>query len=140
MSEYGRAVTLLGLMRELGEVMRAEVAVVGQMKLDRLAALQAEKSALAERYERELRAFRSEPEAAAALAPEIRDGLRDAMMELQASATTSTRRLAAARGVVEGIVRVLGEAAADGATAGRYPSRAPTRDARVVPLTLSRQV
>jgi hypothetical protein len=133
-----RAAMLIGLMRELEQVMQAEIAVVGSMKLDRLSDLQREKGALAEAYERALREFRSEPLTAAQLDPEARASLREAMRAFQASAGANAKRLLAAHKVVEGIVRALGEAA-NGAVGGRYAGRA-AGGGQVIPLALSRQV
>jgi len=58
MEPLERAAVLLTLMRELQQLMKRENALLREMRLDRLAELQAAKSTLAEAYEMELRAFR----------------------------------------------------------------------------------
>lgn len=118
-----RTVLLRALMRELEGVMRAEAALLRGMRLDRIEALQAEKSALAEAYERELRALRQAPEALAALAPAARESLGEAMRGFQAAVADNARRLGAARKVAEGVVRALGASLA--ASRRPQPYQAP---------------
>ena len=55
------------LMRQLQEVMRTENGLLREMRLARLQELQAEKAALAESYELELRRLRQAPELLAGL-------------------------------------------------------------------------
>ena len=59
----GAVAVLLTLMRQLQEVMRTENGLLRDMRLERLRALQAEKAALADAYEVELRRLRDAPDA-----------------------------------------------------------------------------
>jgi phosphoglycolate phosphatase-like HAD superfamily hydrolase len=149
MSPMERAALLMTLMRELEGVMRAEGALLREMRLDRLQALQEEKSALADAFEAELRRLRGAPEAVAALAPEARAELDEAMRRFRAAARANGRQLEAGRRVVEGVVRVLGDSLAGargagpsyraGATPAQRRAGAPGAGS-VVSLALDRQV
>lgn len=133
-----RAAVLMALMRQLEGVMRAENALLREMRLDRLHALQEEKTALADAYEAELRRLRAEPDAVAALDPAARADLEEAMRGFRAEAQANRRRLEVARGVVEGVARALG-----GSLSGSSPygsGTAPSPVGRVVPLSLNRRV
>ncbi|HMR31629.1 MAG TPA: hypothetical protein PKA13_10660 [Geminicoccaceae bacterium] len=103
---------LLTLMRELEEVIRLENGVLRDMKLGRVADLQKEKAALAEKYEVQLRALRSSPEVVASLPDGVRANLEQATRSFQEIVRANVRALGAARTVVEGIVRHIGESLA----------------------------
>ena len=62
-----RLTALMTLMRQLQDVMRTENGLLREMRLARLQDLQAEKAALAETYELELRRLRQAPELLASL-------------------------------------------------------------------------
>ena len=142
MEPLEQAAVFLTLMRELEEAMRAEQALVRELRLDRLRALQVRKEVLAEAYEIELRRWRTEPERSAALDPAARSALETAMRGLQATARESARRLGAARTVVEGIARALGrEAAAPPAGYGPGSASAARRPTgQVVAFALDRRL
>jgi hypothetical protein len=110
------AAMLMTLMRQLREVMRAEIGLLREMRLDRLQDLQAEKSALAASYEQELRRLRRAPELLGSLGGDARTLLEQAMRDFQSEARDSAERLLRARQLVEGIVKTI--AASLGATAG----------------------
>jgi hypothetical protein len=112
-----RIVMLLALMRELQGVMQAENALLRQMRLDRLQALQAEKVALAERYELELRRLRQAPEELAELEPDERALLETGLREFQAAVRANAERLAQARQVAEGVVQAIGASLGTGSSA-----------------------
>lgn len=112
MEPLERIAVLLTLMRELEGVMRQENALLREMKLARLAELQAEKAALAEAYETELRSLRSAPEAVASLPDDVRRSLEQATRAFQLTARSNVNALLAGRAVVEGIVRRIGESLA----------------------------
>ena len=134
-----RTAMLLTLMRRLEELMRAESALLREMRLARLHGLQEEKATLAHAYEAELRRLRAAPEQVASLDPAAREALADAMRRFQAAAESNRRQLGAARHVVEGIVRALGQSAAPHRGAGSYRPGAPARSAQVLSLALNRQ-
>lgn len=144
MPPAGRAAVLMTLMRELEGVMRAEGSLLRDMRLERLRALQGEKAALADAFEAELRRLRGQPEAVAALEPEAREALEEAMRRFRAAARTNGRQLEAGRKVVEGVVRALGESLSGARRAGPYRPGAPAvragAAAPVVSLALDRQV
>ncbi len=112
MEPLERVAVLLTLMRELEGVMRLENGMLREMKLGRMRQIQAEKAALAEAYEIELRGLRSAPETMAGLPDGVRQGLEQATRSFQAAARTNADALAAARTVVEGVVRLIGESLA----------------------------
>lgn len=109
-----RVALLMALMRQLEEVMRAENALLGQMRLERLAELEMEKTALAQGYELELRRFRQTPELLTQLAAEERQLLDQAMRSFQAALQANARRLVQAQGVVEDILRTIRDSVAAG--------------------------
>jgi len=139
MPVMARVAVLLTLIRKLEEVMRAEGALLREMRLSRLQSLQEEKAALSHAYEAELRRLHDSPDQVAAMEPEQREALALAMREFQAAAESNRRQLEAARRVVEGIVRALGQSA--GVGQGRYSYRPgpAARNGQVLSLALNRQ-
>jgi hypothetical protein len=144
MQAQEKVALLMTLMRQLQEVMRAENALLRDMRLQRLRALQTEKAALAESYELELRRLRQSPELLAALDPDGRDLLAESMREFQATVTANANRLRQAQQVVEGVVRTIGEslgrhgAAPRGYGAPTHPGADPGRG-RVIPVAFDRR-
>jgi hypothetical protein len=140
MPPVGRTAVLLTLMRELEEVMRAEDALLRDMRLERLKALQEEKAALADAYEAELRRMRDAPDTVGALEPEVRRALDEAMRSFREAVRANARRLEAARKVVEGVVKALGESVAAAQRPARYRPGSADRGAQVVSLALNHRV
>jgi hypothetical protein len=141
MSEsVAHAALLMTLMRELGGLMQAENALLREMRLDEIQALQTEKCALADSFERELRKLRVEPTRIGELAPELRLELEAAMRDFQAAAADNARRLGAARTVLEGVMRSLAESLAASRGASRYPRHGHVGGATVVSLALNREI
>ncbi|MEK0085054.1 hypothetical protein [Benzoatithermus flavus] len=140
---HTRIVMLLALMRELEGIMQAENALLGQMKLERLQALQAEKAALAERYELELRRLRQKPEALAELAAEERATLDAALRGFQATVRANAERLRRARQIAEGVVQAIGESlatsAADTSPGYGTPARGPAGGSRIIAVAFDRR-
>lgn len=132
---------LMALMRDLEGLMRAEDALLREMRLDRMRDVQGEKASLAAAYEAELRRLRGAPEAVAALEPEARAALVQATRHFQAAAKQNAVRLEAARGVVEGVVRTLGASLAASRTAGAYrPGASAVPRGQVVSIGLNRHL
>jgi hypothetical protein len=96
-----RLTVLMTLMRQLQDVMRTENGLLREMRLARLQDLQAEKSALAESYEVELRRLRQAPELLASLGVDRRRLLETVMREFQATVRSNAERLLQSRQVVE---------------------------------------
>lgn len=139
-----RVAVLLMLMHQLQDVMRTENGLLREMRLPRLRELQEEKSALAAAYELALRRLRQAPETLASLDEASRGLLEAAMREFQVAVRGNAERLRQSRGVVEDIVRILGESLGGGTAAGGYGGGAtkPVADAgtaRVIPMTLDRR-
>lgn len=134
-----RAAMLLTLIRRLEEVMRAEGALLREMRLSRLQSLQEDKAALAHAYEAELRRLCTSPDKMAALEPEQREALALAMRGFQAAAESNRRQLEAARRVVEGIVRALGDSAGVGQARHSYRPGPAARSGQILSLALNRQ-
>jgi hypothetical protein len=134
-----RVALLMTLMRQLQEVIRAENALLREMKLSRLQALQAEKSALAGSYEVELRRLRQSPELLGALDPESRALLDAAMREFQATLRSSADRLLQAKQVAEGIVQALGASLTAPGAMGRGYAAPENAASRVIAVAFDRR-
>jgi hypothetical protein len=138
-----RVALMLGLMRELQELMRAENGLLRELKLARLRELQAEKAALAGRYELELRRLRQTPELLGGLDADGRHLLEAAMRDFRAAVRANAERLAQARSVVEGVVQAIGQSLAAEGGAPRYAPGAPSGSgegaARVIPVAFDRR-
>jgi hypothetical protein len=104
-----QAALVISLMRQLEEVMQAENALLREMRLDRLQALQQEKVELAESYELAWRRLRQEPEILARLDEPTRSLLETTLRDFQQAVRRNAERLARARTVVEGVVRAITE-------------------------------
>ena len=140
----GRLTVLMTLMRQLQDVMRTENGLLREMRLARLRDLQAEKAALAETYELELRRLRQAPELLASLGSDRRTLLESSMREFQATVRTNADRLLQSRRVVEALVQAIGEslgtAAAPPAGYGTVSRAAvDTAPARVIPVAFDRR-
>jgi len=109
MAPFEQVSLALTVMRQLQHVILRETEMLRQMKLAPLADLQAEKSELALAYERHVRALRASPEIFAALDAPVRESFAQAARELQAAIAANVRALEAARQVVDGVVRTLGQ-------------------------------
>lgn len=145
MEPLERVAVLLTLMRELEAVMRLENGMLREMKLARMAELQSEKSALARAYEVELRVLRAAPDAVASLPDGVRAGLEQASRDFQASVRVNLQVLGAAKSVVEGIVRHIGDSLAS-AGRSRPGYAAPSRSSpdpvsgRVIAVAFDRRI
>jgi len=139
-----RVAVLLMLMHQLQDVMRTENGLLREMRLPRLQELQQEKSALADAYELALRRLRQAPETMGSLDEASRGMLEAAMREFQLAVRGNADRLLQSRGVIEDIVRILGESLNRGTATGGYGGSAAkpvsdTTTARVIPMTLDRR-
>jgi flagellar biosynthesis/type III secretory pathway chaperone len=83
MEALERVTVVMALMRQLQQVMEQEIFVLRGMRLDRLEEIVAEKAALGQAYEAELRALRREPEVLAMLDPAIRAELEHATRDFR---------------------------------------------------------
>lgn len=142
MAPFERVSMALTVMRQLQHVVIRETQALKEMKLAYLADLKEEKAALAEAYEREILALRKAPEIFAALDQPVRESFAVAARELQATIAANVRALEAARHVVEGVVRTLGQSLE---AVQRRPAYAPAGGAaeapsRVVAVAFDREV
>jgi flagellar biosynthesis/type III secretory pathway chaperone len=126
MEPLEQVTVMMTLMRRLVQVMDHERALLRSMRLDALPDVQDEKVALAEAYEIEVARLRRSPETLASLEPHVRAQLHDAMRALQESMTVNLQALAAARQVVERVLRSIGESLARGARSPTYGARGET--------------
>ncbi len=133
---------LMTLMRQLTLVMEHEHALLRGMRVDALRDIQAEKTALAEAYEIEVRRLRSEPHKLADLEPGVGQELALAMREFQASARANADELLAARDVVECIVRCIGDSVKGTAASygGAHTDMRGDTSAKVVSLAVNREI
>jgi flagellar biosynthesis/type III secretory pathway chaperone len=120
---------LMTLMKRLVQVMDHERAILKSMRLDALPDLQDEKMALAEAYEIEVGRLRCSPEALASLDPHVRAQLHEAMRSFQESMTVNLQALAAAREVVERVLRNIADSLARNTRSLSYGARGETDDA-----------
>jgi hypothetical protein len=142
MAPFDRVSMALTLMRQLRHVVARETEALRQMKLAPLADLQAEKTALADAYEREVRALRADPLIFAALETPVREAFAAASRELQATIAANVRALEAARHVVEGVVETMSESLE---SVRRRPSyqpggRASDPPGAAVPVAFNREI
>ena len=107
------------------------------MRLARLEELQAEKAALAQSYELELRRLRAEPARLGGLEPAERALLEASMRDFQRTARLNTERLLQARQVAEGVARVLRDSVAGSAPARKSTTRMKRVPRRMPPRGLS---
>ncbi len=139
-----RLTALMTLMRQLQEVMRTENGLLREMRLARLQDLQAEKAALAETYELELRRLRRTPELLASLGADRRQLLETAMRDFQATVRGNADRLQQSSRVVEALVQVIGVSLGNAAKSppgyGRPTGAAgDAAPARVIPVAFDRR-
>ena len=124
MEPLEKAAILMTLMKRLGQIMDHERALLSSMRLDDLRELQEEKAALTDAYEVELQRLRKTPETFAALEGDVRRQVEDGMRRFQEAAQSNMLAIAAAKTVVDKIVRNI----ADGlARHQRGPSYGPAR-------------
>ncbi len=141
MEPFERVSMALTLMRQLRHVVARETEALRQMKLAPLADLQAEKTALAVAYEREVRDLRAIPEIFAALDMAQREAFAEASRELQATIAANVRALEAARRVVEGVVETIGESLKSVQGRSGYASGgAATPASATGPVALNREI
>ncbi|MGF1474013.1 MAG: hypothetical protein ACFB6S_00430 [Geminicoccaceae bacterium] len=138
MQPLEQVTVLMTIMRQLIQIMDHETAVISTMKLEGLGDLQAEKAALAEAYEIELRHLRKTPESLGSLDPAIREELEFATREFQEAVGRNTRALTTAKTVVEKLVNAIGESIAmQGGYAEAYSAEGQSerRSAEIISLS-----
>lgn len=142
MTPFERISLALTVMRQLESVVARETAALRQMKLAPLSDLQAEKAELALAWEREVRALRGSPEIFAALDGAVRETFALATRELQATIAANVRALEAARQVVDGVVRTLGQSLDAVQRRRAYGAAGDATDApaRVVAVAFDREI
>lgn len=131
MSGFERTVLLITLMRRLADVMARQGEIVRALRLEGLADLVEEQRVLTEAFERELLAFRAGPHLAGALPEASRAELELEMRSLRRAFRSNVRTIAAARSVMEGLLRQLRRSCA---------AAVPAQGATVIPVAFDRQV
>ena len=142
MEPFERVSMALTLMRQLRHVVARETEALRQMKLAPLADLQAEKTALAVAYEREVRDLRANPAIFAALDDHVREAFAEASRELQATIGANVRALEAARQVVEGVVKTMSQSLESVQRRPGYQPGGRTADppSAAVPVAFNREI
>lgn len=138
MNALDRATLLMTLTRQLTQVLDAETEMLRRVSLGDLAELQAEKQALTDVYEAELRALRTAPEVFAALHEQTRIDLELATRTFREAVRRNALALNAAKVVVERVLHAI----ADSVTANpgyRPGALASAGHADVVPFAIDRQ-
>lgn len=100
---------LMTLTRQLTQVLDAETDAVRRMRLSELGDLQAEKQALADVYDAELRELREHPEVLGAVALDTREALELETRLFQEAAHRNGLALQAAQTVIERALEVIAE-------------------------------
>jgi hypothetical protein len=144
MSSLERVTVVMTLMEQLRAVMAEENALVRQMKLDRLNDLHAEKAALADAYELELRRLRGEPELFVELSDDVREHLQETTRNFQEASKYNAQVLMAARTLVERMMRKLGESMAVTAPRaggyGQQPGKESLTSGQVISVAFNREL
>jgi hypothetical protein len=134
-----RLALLLTHMRRLEQVMELENSLVQGMRLDRLSDLHAEKAALADALEAQLRVVRRDAGILGALPIGARRELEARLRAFRQAARQNARILEAAQGIIERLMRRLAESLARTATrSGRLGPADPP--GRVLPIALDRRI
>ncbi len=134
-----RLVLLLTHMRRLEQVMELENSLVQGMRLERLSDLHAEKAALADALEAQLREVRRDARILGGLPIGSRRELETGLRAFRQAASQNARVLSVAQGIVERLMRRLAESLARAEPAGhRYA--ATERRGRLLPIALDRRV
>ena len=142
MTPFDRITVSLTIIRRLQHILTLETRALRSMQLASLADLQPEKAALVESYEAEVRHLRGSPELFAALDDRVRESFATATRELQSTIATNVRALEAARGVMEGVVRILGDSLRTVGQSHGYASTGSQRQEQVevLPVAFSRNI
>ncbi|MEZ5865706.1 MAG: hypothetical protein R3D25_17165 [Geminicoccaceae bacterium] len=142
MTPFDRISASLTIIRRLQHVLTQETQMLRSMQITPLADLQSEKTALVDAYAAEVRRLRGSPDLFAMLDDGVRESFVTATRELQSTITTNVRALESARGVMEGVVRILGDSMRSvgqghGYVAGGGQRQEPPR---VLPIAFSRDI
>lgn len=139
MAALEQVTLLMTVMRQLCDVMDQERQVLRSMRLETLRDLQSEKAALADAYEVEMQRLRTRPEVTAELPVPVREELQQALRDFQRSLAANVAALQAAQGVLEKLMRLIGDSLAEGGAArGGYGP--PAGAGQVIPVAFNRHV
>lgn len=142
MTPFDRISASLTVMRRLQHVLTHEIQVLRSMQITSLADLQTEKAALVDAYAAEVRHLRGSPDLFAALDDGVRESFATATRELQSTITANVRALESARGVMEGVVRILGDSQRSVGQGQGYLATGGQRQERprALPVAFSREI
>ncbi|MCB1991356.1 MAG: hypothetical protein H6852_18425 [Geminicoccaceae bacterium] len=142
MTPFDRISVSLTVIRRLQHVLTRETQALRSMQIAPLADLQPEKATLVDAYAAEVRHLRASPELFAALDDGVRESFATATRELQSTITTNVRALESARGVMEGVVRILGDSLRSVGQGQGYLATGGQRQERpkVLPVAFSREI
>ncbi|TVQ35057.1 MAG: hypothetical protein EA356_08790 [Geminicoccaceae bacterium] len=139
-SALDKATLLMTLTRQLTQVLDAETDMLRRVSLQGLTEIQAEKQALSDVYEAELRDLRRSPEMIGALDQSVRVELEAATRTFREAVQRNVMALGAAKVVVERVLTCIAQSAV--ANPGYRPGAAlgqGAHGAHVVPFALDRQ-
>ena len=137
MSPIDKATLLMTLTRQLTQVLDAETEMLRRVSLGDLAEVQAEKQALTDVYEAELRELRTSPELVAALGEQTRLDLEAETRIFREAVRRNAMALNAAKVVVERVLHAIADSVV--ANPGYRPGQAAVGRAEVVPFAIDRQ-
>lgn len=120
MEPLEQVTVMITLIRQLEAVLEHENRALKAVNMTVVEELQEEKSLLVEAYEIEMRKLMVDPSILGSLDDHVRLTLDEAVRQLQATSSRNTAMLAAAKTVIERLVRKLGESMAKTAIGGRY--------------------
>ncbi|MFW5832915.1 MAG: hypothetical protein ACOCYE_02305 [Pseudomonadota bacterium] len=136
-SALDKATLLMTLTRQLTQVLDAETDMLRRVSLAGLAELQAEKQALTDVYETELRELRTAPEVFAALDEPVRVELELSTRTFREAVRRNAMALNAAKVVVERVLGCIAESVVS--NPGYRPGGPAVHPGEVVPFALDRQ-
>ncbi len=137
MSPIDKVSLLMTLTRQLTQVLDAETEMLRRVSLGDLAEVQAEKQALTDVYEAELRELRTSPELVAALSERTRLDLEAETRIFREAVRRNAMALNAAKVVVERVLHAIADSVV--ANPGYRPGQAVVGHAEVVPFAIDRQ-
>jgi hypothetical protein len=136
-SALDKATLLMTLTRQLTQVLDAETDMLRRVSLAGLAELQAEKQALTDVYETELKELRTSPEVFAALDQPVRVELELSTRTFREAVRRNAMALNAAKVVVERVLGCIAQSVVS--NPGYRPGAPAAHSGEVVPFALDRR-
>lgn len=147
MNASARAHELIDLSNSLVQVMASEIEILKEGKVSAIEPLQAQKEALSGAYETHMRDVSTDPGILSAIEPDLREALKTAAIQFEATATENKIAVQAALEMNSRLVQVIADAVMQGAPAatgytqtGAAPNSVPRAAPAARPATLNRSL